>query len=368
MKKIKILQFPIANSFGGITHYALENWKWMDKNRFQCDFATMSKKIDFAEGILSTGSKIHYISCYAEENEEMFIQEFNKILDEGYDVVHLHTKQWKSFLVEKLCKEHRVPKVIVHAHSTGIDTLDQEKRRFEELQHEQVKREFDETYATDFWACSKPAANFLFGDRIPANRIRIMPNAIEIDRYMYNEEVRRNARKQLNLEDSLVIGHVGRFVYQKNHEFLIDVFAKIAQKIPQAKLLLIGDGELCDEIKRKISRFNLENRVIFMGKREDVYVWYQAMDMFLLPSRFEGLGIVLVEAQAAGLPCICSDHVPQEILLSDNICLLSLNEKEWMEQVMNYMKRKRNTNINSIKEAGYDIKWQIQYIEQEYMK
>ena len=115
MKKIKILQFPIANSYGGITHYALENWKWMNKEQFQVDFATV------------TGSKIHYISCYAEENREQFIKEVNQILDQGYDVVHLHTKQWKSFLVEQICEERGVPRIIVHSHSTRCDANDEEK-------------------------------------------------------------------------------------------------------------------------------------------------------------------------------------------------------------------------------------------------
>jgi hypothetical protein len=133
MRKIKILQFPIANSNGGITHYAMENWKWMDKERFQCDFATMSKKLDFADEVLATGSNIYYISCYAEENREQFIKEFNEILDNGYDVVHLHTKQWKSFLVEELCRQHRVSKVIVHSHSSEIEVTDVAQREKERM-------------------------------------------------------------------------------------------------------------------------------------------------------------------------------------------------------------------------------------------
>ena len=146
MKKIKILQFPIANSYGGITHYALENWKWMNKEQFQVDFATMSKKLDFADEITVTGSKIHYISCYAEENREQFIKEVNQILDQGYDVVHLHTKQWKSFLVEQICEERGVPRIIVHSHSTRCDANDEEKRKRETEEHYRVRKEFGDGF------------------------------------------------------------------------------------------------------------------------------------------------------------------------------------------------------------------------------
>lgn len=367
MKKIKVLQFPIANSFGGITHYALENWKWMDKDKFQCDFATMSTKLDFENEILEMGSKIHYISCYAEENREQFIKEFNSILDEKYDVVHLHTKQWKSFLVEELCKAKGVKKVIVHAHSSGIDTFDEAKRAFELQLHECVKKEFSVEMATDFWACSEMAADFLFKGQIPKEQIKLMPNAIEIDKYVYNEEMRNELRKNLGLEDSFVIGHVGRFVYQKNHDFLIDVFEETVKKLPTAKLLLLGEGELCEEIRKKVRKLGLDDKVIFMGKKNDVQLWYQVMDVFLLPSRFEGLPIALIEAQAAGLPCIGSDSISKEVKVTKNVCFLPFAKMKWVEQILNYVNKGRS-DIQGLREAGYDIKSQIKYIEQEYMR
>lgn len=367
MTKIKILQFPIANSKGGITHYALDNWKWMDKRKFRCDFVTMSKKLDFADEILATGSKIFYISCYAEQNKEQFVKEFDKILSEGYDVVHLHTKQWKSFLVEELCKKHGIPKIIVHSHSTGIDTLDPIKREWEVQQHERVKKKFSVDMATDFWACSKAAADFLFGEQIPGDMIRIMPNAIDLSKFAYNQEIRSRYRREYGLENCFVIGHVGRFVYQKNHEFLIKVFYEVSKEICNARLVLLGEGELITKIQRQVEEYNLNNKVLFLGKRDDVNNWYQAMDVFCLPSRFEGLGIVLVEAQAAGLPCNVSLKVPNEADLSDNIVKLPLSVADWVRQILfkkDILERKDNTVY--LMKAGYDIRDQVKIIQNFY--
>ena len=367
MAKVKILQFPIANSFGGITHYALDNWKWMDKEQFQCDFATMSKKLDFADEILNTGSKIHYISCYAEENKEKFIEEFSAILDEEYDVVHLHTKQWKSFLVEELCKAKGVKKVIVHAHSTGIDTLDEEKREFEINLHEQVKQEFTEELATDFWACSKLAADFLFGKQIPSEKIRIMPNAIELDKFKYNEQIRQKYREDYNLQNSFVIGNVGRMVYQKNQEFLIDVFFEVRKSISNAKLVIIGDGELREKLEKQVEEYGLENDVLFWGKREDVNCWYQVMDVFCLPSRFEGLGIVMIEAQAAGLPCVGSVEIPEEVEITECVIRLPFIIEQWEETIVSLEACGRKESRDKLVEKGYSISKQIKEIEREYI-
>ena len=368
MKKIKILQFPIANSKGGITHYALENWRWMDKSRFHCDFATMSKHLDFEDEIRATGSNIFYISCYAEENKERFTDEFRKILAEGnYDVVHLHTKQWKSFLVEEICKEYCVSKIIVHSHNTEIDVLNPLKREKERLLHEQIKRQFKENIATDFWACSDAAADFLFGEQISKQKIKIMPNAIDIDKFAYNPETRKRYREKYGLQDCFVIGHAGRFAYQKNHEFLVNTFAEVSKKIKNARLVLLGDGELFSEVQNQVKKLNLENRVLFMGKRDDIAGWYQAMDVFCLPSRFEGLGIVLIEAQTSGLKCITSMEVPDETHITENIIYLPLKQSRWVEEIVNCKNGYSRMNMKEqIHAAGYDISAVIKDMERLY--
>ncbi|MCI8724726.1 MAG: glycosyltransferase family 1 protein [Hungatella sp.] len=375
MKKIKILQFPIANSKGGITQYILQNWKYIDKEKFQFDFATMSKRLDFSDALESEGCKIHYISCYAEDNREKFIEEFRKILLEGnYNIVHLHTKQWKSFLVEQIAKEVGVRKIIVHAHNTGVDTLDEQKRKKEIQLHNRVLDQLNMEIATDFWSCSEKAAEFIFKDKIPRSKIIIMKNAIDISKFKYNLKIRNEYREKFGVKDAYVIGNVGRFVYQKNQEFLLEVFSELCKEhtiqSKNCKLLLVGSGEREKEYKSITKEKGLEGKVIFTGERKDVEKLLQAMDLFCFPSRFEGLAISLIEAQTSGLKCICSDTISNEVKITENIKLVPLQTRLWVNEILKMVnlveKYKRNDMNQIVTKAGYNILSQIKIVEQYY--
>lgn len=373
MDKIKILQFPIANSNGGITHYAINNWKWMNKNKFHCDFATMSKKLEFASELEHEGCKIYYISCYAEEDDKKFSNEFKKILSEGkYDIVHLHTKQWKSFRVEQLAKEAGVKKIIIHAHSTGIDTLDKIKREHEQELHNQILQQLTEEMATDYWACSLEAAKFVFGRQIPEYRIKIIRNAIDVSKFNYNVKSREEYREKFGIKDEIVVGNVGRFVFQKNQDFLFNVISEIGKSVhtgKKYKLLLVGTGEREEEYKQIIRKNNLEKEVIFAGQRTDIAELLSAMDIFCLPSKFEGAPISLIEALASGLPCIVSEFVPVEKGLCVPLITLPLNVTLWKEKIIEYTEYEYNRERawKHMGNMGYDIGKQIRYVEKEYM-
>lgn len=368
-RKIKILQFPIANSYGGITHYALNNWKYLDKNKFQCDFATMSAKLDFAEELEATGSKIHYISCYAEDNEKRFIKEINEILDKGYDIVHLHTKQWKSFLFEQICMERKVPRVIVHAHSTKCDAKEPEIRELETRNHFCVRKRLSENIATDFWACSDEAADWLYGDRIPREKICVMKNAIEVEKFAFHQQTRDKLRREYGLENKFVMGNVGRLVYQKNQSFLIEAFARAYEKRQDLELILLGDGELRQNLEKQAAESGIAQAVHFLGKRENVNAFYQMMDLFVLPSNFEGLPIALIEAQTAGLKCICSDYVSKDADLTGNTDFLPLDVNRWANEILEKCKSYERKNMaETVIHAGYDIKAQIKEIERMYIE
>lgn len=365
---MKILQFPIADSFGGITHYVLENWKWIDRGKFQFDFATMSRKLDFADQILSTGSKIHYISCYAEADSRQFTREIHRILDNGYDAVHLHTKQWKSFLVEKICLERKIPKIIVHSHSTQCDANDADVRKKEMERHERVKKEFNSSLATDFWACSNAAADWLFGNQIPSEKVRIMRNAIDTDRFSYQEKTRARVRRQLGVEDKFVLGNTGRMAYQKNHRFLLHVFSQVCRINEDAVLLLVGNGPLEQELSVMAGKMGIRERVRFLGKRTDVDDLYQAMDLFVFPSHFEGLGIALVEAQACGLKCIASRNVPADVNITGEVIYLEQDVPAWVKKIQEFAKGyTRVDNSRLVEQAGYSIKQEILNIEAGYL-
>lgn len=370
MEKVKVFQFPIRNSNGGITHYAVNNWRYMDKNKFECDFGTVSKHIDFEDEIFSLGAGLKYVSCYAEENEQRFIEDIRRILIDGrYDAVHLHTSFWKSFLVEQIALDCKIPKIIVHSHSTKVDVQDDAQRIDAEKIHNIRKAEFNISLATDFCACSKDAADWLFGEQIPRECIKILNNAIDVDRFIYDDDIRNRYRKELGIEDCFVIGHVGRMAYQKNHEFLLDIFADAEKKIPNARLLLIGDGPLKDDIVKQAEILGITDKIIFAGHRNDVNNIMQAMDVFCLPSRFEGLGIVLVEALSAGLKCIASDVVPREIDISDNISFLPFDKKKWSDMIVDFSKGYSRLDMyNIITEAGYNIKYQIKEVEKLYLE
>lgn len=367
MKKIRVLQLPIGNARGGITQYALQNWKFIDKERFQFDFVTRSKSLDFEEELTAEGCKIHYLTCSSEENEEQFIREMHRVLDEGYDAVHLHTSYWKGFLAEKLAIERKCPVVIVHSHSTMIDIADEQERNESVKKHHLVKDSFPLEYGTHFVACSNAAAEWLFGEQVPKERIQILNNAIDLTRFQISSLNREAYRENLGLNDCFVIGHIGRFTYTKNHTMLIDIFCEVYRQIPHARLMLVGFGELEDKIRMIVREYGLEHAVLFLGKRTDIPHLLQAMDVFLFPSRFEGLGLALIEAQAAGLKCLASKAVPVEAKVTPNLDFASNSISDWVSWTLKasegYL---RESQDHLLKQAGFDLKDQIRNLEKLY--
>jgi glycosyltransferase involved in cell wall biosynthesis len=234
--------------------------------------------------------------------------------------------------------------------------------------HHKKRAEFRPELATHYLANTRDAAEFLYGPQMPKNKIQILNNAIDVDKFSYNMKTREQYRRDLRLENNLVFGHVGRFAYQKNHTFLIDIFAEIYKELPNAILLLIGEGDLMNDMKEKTKRLGIEDQVLFLGKRKDVAELYQAIDMFLLPSNFGGLDLVLVEAQTSGLICLTSDAMPSESRITDNVSFLPLDADQWKKTIRKiaaegYNRRDRS---NEIAEAGFSLDEQIKVLEQIY--
>lgn len=368
MKK-KILHFTIANRAGGVTKFVLELWKHIDKERFQFDFVTSDKHLDFAEELESEGCKIHYLTVYAEDDRERFNQEVEKMLDYGYDSVHLHTGSWRGgFFLEELAQKKKVPQIIIHAHNSAIFAQDGKVEEEMRKQHYKIRELLTENTATDFLACSDTAADWLYGDRIPKKRIEFIPNSVETKNFRFNSEMRNRYRSSLGYEQfHYVIGHVGQFVHQKNHEFLIEVFRQIEKENANARLMLVGVGRLQDTIKETVCKYGLEQKVQFLNKRNDVNSLMQAMDVFILPSRFEGLPIVLVEAQAAGLKCIVSDNITSMAKVTDNVEFLPLEYDAWIRKIQAYSNGYERKDMSSIVEqAGYGIESLVKKMETIY--
>lgn len=218
--------------------------------------------------------------------------------------------------------------------------------------------------------CSDTASPWFFRQKIiHSDKYKVIPNAIDVDQYKRNDEIRAVMRKKYKLEDKIVVGHVGRFHFQKNHSFLIDVFEHLAKQNEKYRLILIGQGMLENDIKKLVEQKGLEQKVIFCGVQSDISKFYQMMDCFVLPSLFEGLGIVALEAQACSLPCVLSDQVPRMVKVNDNVSFLSLKSdlSEWVDVIEYYTSSNNLSYENHMNESLFNIKRQSDYFERLFL-
>lgn len=365
-KKILHMTPPIINN--GVYKYIFNHMAYMDREQYQFDFLTRNAKaLAATEEYAQYGFAIQSFLNTERNNEEDLRKEIMGILSRGYDAIHLHTSFWRGFLIEQIAMEMKVPKVIVHSHSTWVDVRDDKKRKEIIEIHNNYKERFDFRYATDVCACSRLAGDWLFGDQIPREKIQILPNAIDVEKYSFRPEVRENLRKKLGLENRIVIGNVGRYCYQKNQDFLIRAFAKAREYNKKLFLLLIGGGELRDALKKQIAELGLKEDACCLNWQEHVEDYFQAMDVFCLPSLFEGLGITCIEAQAAGLKCLLADTIPREARVTDLTAFLPLDEQLWAEEMAQSRQTgQRERKDKEIKAAGYDIRMAVKKLEKLY--
>lgn len=364
---MKVLHL-VPPSFGGIDAYIFSHYKYMDRSKFRFDFLTRNPALENAAQYREFPYRVRWFPSTAAEDRDGFAGRMLEILRSGYDVLHLHTSFWTGTLLEELAREAGIRKVIVHAHSSDIEECDAERRSFLLRQHEEIKRTVMEDWATDYWACSGKAADWLFGNRIPKEKVQVMKDAIEVERYRYDPEKRRALRHALGIESSIVFGTVGRISYQKNHAFLVEAFAEVYRRNPRVRLLLVGDGELRGELERQIEAYRLTDAVLLPGWRTDVEDYLQAMDCFLLPSRFEGLGIAVLEAAAAGLESVVSDRLPEEVDISESIRRVPLEVPRWAAAMEEAAERRsdREAGVEVVRAAGYDVRRQAKVLERMY--
>lgn len=366
MKKILHMTPPDINN--GVYRYIFNHMQYMNSERYQFSFLTKNSK-----GLCKTREFERYrfpvyALCNVErDNPNGLRDEVIRILGEGFDAIHLHTSSWRGFMIEQVAMELGISRVIVHSHSTGIDVTDEKVRVERILQHNAYKEKFSMEYATDVCACSSLAGDWLFGPQIPRKAIQILPNAIDVYRYHFSPRVREEKRRNMGLEERVVIGNVGRYCYQKNQAFLLRAFAKALRRNRKLFLLLIGQGELVQELGEQAKKLGVEKDVCFLGWQENVEEYLQVMDVFCLPSRFEGLAISAVEAQTAGLPCILSDTISEETSLTDLVKFLPLDEEVWAEHILQYTNHySRECRDGEIAEKGFDIRTAASRLEELY--
>lgn len=370
-KKLRVLQFPIVAAKGGITQYVLNLWKYVNREIIQFDFLTFSSELDFEEELINEGCKVYHISCYPETDIERFAMEYSTVLSHGYDVIELHTSYWKSTIMEEMAKEQGGCKVIIHAHSTGIvGNLSYFEKINAKERHNKIRNMLNETIADKFWACSKEAAEWLYGDKIPKEKIEIIKNTIDTSLFKYREDIRRQKRQEFNLTDNYVIGHVGRLEEEKNHNFILEIFAKLHTKQPQSILLLVGDGYYRKFIEERIIELKISDCVYLVGKTDNVSDYLHVMDVFVFPSLFEGFGLSLLEAQCSGLRCIGSTNVPKTAFVTKTAERVSLDEPDKWNHILEETAKgyDRKSQALLLREKGYDTITQIRKLEKMYME
>ena len=274
--------------------------------------------------------------------------------DRRWDVLHLNAFQGLSLYYLRLAKEAGIPVRIAHSHNTA---LRKSLTRPLKLAVHHWARERYTADATGLWACSRNAAEFLFSPReLKEKGYQFIPNGIDTRRFQFDPAVRERVRAELGLDGKLVIGNIGRLCEQKNQDFLLDVFAQVVKQRPESRLLLVGEGEDKPLLMQKAQRLGVADRVIFYGLSDHVERLLWAMDVFAFPSRFEGLGIAAIEAQAAGLPVLCSEHIPPETEVTGLFRRLSLGAERWAEAMIRRgAVGDRSPSAISVRTAGFDI-------------
>lgn len=365
METIRIAQIVGKWVGGGVEAVIMNYYRNIDKSKIQFDFICDSDSTNIPyEEIESLGGKVILVPPY--QKAFKYHKELKRIFKENnYKIVHSHINTLSIFpLFAAKCA--KVPVRIAHSHSTT------NKKEWKKNLLKQVLKPFAKVFATDYMCCSELAGRWLFGNKsYDKGEVYLLNNAIDLDKFKYDEDIRNKKRKELNINEStLVIGHIGRFVAQKNHTFLIDIFNELHNKNKDSILLLAGQGPLIDEIKEKVKSLNLEDSVKFLGQRNDANELYQAFDVFLLPSLYEGLPVVGVEAQASGLLCFLSSDMTKEtkVLEATTIMNLSNTSKEWADNILGKIsKYKRNNTIEEISSNGFNIKEEVNKLEQYYI-
>jgi glycosyltransferase EpsF len=364
-KPIRIAQIIGKWLGGGVEAVVMNYYRNIDRNKIQFDFICDNDSTNIPyEEIEKLGGRVILIPPY--QKVFKYHKELKRVLkEENYKIVHSHINTL-SFFSLWAAKSAGVPVRIAHSHSTT------NKKEWKKNLIKQVLRPFSKVFATNYMCCSELAGRWLFGNKeYDKGNVYLLNNAIDLDKFKYDEKIRKEVRKEFKIKDStLVVGHIGRFVEQKNHRFLIDIFNEVHKKNNDSILMLVGQGPLQGEMKEKVKSLGLEDSVLFLGQRNDANRLYQAFDVFCLPSLYEGLPVVGVEAQASGLLCILSDDMTKETKVLETAKFLSLNNsaKEWAKEIFEkFTKFKRKDTQKEISDNNFNIKNEIEKLGREYM-
>lgn len=364
---MRVLQVLGKTNLGGAESRIMDLYRHMDREQIQFDFLIHYKeKGYFDDEIKKLGGRIYYLPSFRVYNYFTYKKACRQFFKEHNDFVAVHghmTSTASIYLPE--AKRAGIPLTIAHARSAGVDKG--LKGIITKILRKNLYKKCDRMFA-----CSDLAAKAVFGKkRYEENQVTILPNAIDTGAFAPNEEIRTLMRKEYRLEDKFVIGHVGRFHYAKNHDFLIDIFAEVLKEKENAVLMLLGDGPLKQETEQKVQRLGIADKVIFTGNKTPVAPFYQVFDFVLFPSRFEGLPGTIVEAQATGLKCLVSDTVTKQVKVTELVHFMSIEEraKAWADTVFALCADKESIRGSyDFSTTNYDVNNQVAFYKEIYSK
>ena len=360
---IHVAQIMGKFNTGGIKSVLMNYYRNIDRNKIQFDFIVDNDSMshDYSE-IEALGGKVYEIPPVKDLFK--YIPTLYKLLKtNNYKITHAYINTLNVFPMF-VAFMARIPIRISENLSTSHSN---ERKTILKI----LLKPLSKLFPTNYAGCSELAAQWMFGeDALLKGKVKVFNNAINLPNFEYNYQLRIETRQKYGIEGMFVIGHIGRYNYQKNHDFLIDIFNETHKLYENVRLILIGYGELKEQTFEKIEALGLSDYVIDLGSREDISQFYNAMDLFLLPSFYEGLPVVGIEAQASGLPCLFSDEVTKEVKVTNNVEFISLDQsaKEWAERIMQYKGFQRKSKSNMVREAGFDIKSEGQALEKYYLK
>lgn len=353
---MKVLQVGLSFNPGGIESFVMTYYRELSKQGVRFDFISMFPHLAYEEEIKSLGGKVFH-TCDARKHPLKFSRQMRKILRIGrYDAVHVNMLSAANIVPLIVASYGKVPTVIAHSHNSSTPGV------VRNLLH-RINRPLIPMFATKYFACSELAGEWLFSKKIrKSNNYHLIHNALDLKKFAFSLSEREEIRHELGVEGKFVLGHVGRFEEQKNHEFLLEIFREVASACEEAILLLVGEGELQEMIQKKAEEYGIEDRIRFLGIRKDVAELWKGMDIFVFPSLFEGLPIVALEAQASGIRSVMADTITTEVKIVNKVKFLSLQDspKEWSRVILSYKGEDRSEEENSgirqaFAKAGYDI-------------
>lgn len=360
---IRILQVVVNMNRGGAETLIMNLYRNMDRSKIQFDFLTC-KAGNFDEEIRNMGGIIHRIPYITDVGHFRYIRALNNFFSAHpeYQIVHAHMDKMSGFVLRE-AKQARVPIRISHSHNT------QSEGGFAAKSYKWYSGRFILRDASHFFACSKKAAEWLYGDS--AERAVILKNGIDFRKFRFSADLKNEAREELKLgRDSFVIGHVGRFCRQKNHSILLDIFSEIDRLKSNSFLVLVGDGPLKANIEKKAKQLGLSDKVKFLGVRNDIHRLLSSFDAMMFPSLHEGLPVTLIEAQSAGLPCMISDVITEEVDLGANLIhfeSLKKTPRIWAEDMVHFVGQKQSRFMD-IQDQGYEIRTSAAWMQNFYLQ